>query len=261
MKGGDNQSNWLLNLDKIQDSTRKNYFSGLPPEHELLDSFTYGFVINKPKGRVGGDAYWMYHSDENLYLALFTCIGDGHLAHMMIRVYMNALKKVAEEVEVNSPAELLVAVHNEVGETFSKRNNILLNTNANIGVLKWNIVTRVMEFAGANLDLIQVARDGVRLSRGDKGQVGDPKTKEPKFNNIVLSDADSSSFYMCSSGIYSLIGGDNFKKLSLEEFSNQLNVIQKYPVTSHKMNIEEFLENWTGSNRQNDDILVIGLTP
>ena len=203
----------------------------------------------------------MYHSGEDLYLALFTCIGDGHLAHMMIRVYMNALKKVADEVQVDSPATLLRAVHNEVKEVFSKRNNILLNTNANIGVLKWNIVTRVMEFAGANLDMIQVARDGVRLSRGDKGQVGDPKVKDPKYNNIVLSDADSSSFYMCSSGIYSLIGGDNFKKLTLEEFSAQLNQIQKYPVTSHKMNIEEFLENWTGSNRQNDDILVIGLTP
>ena len=87
------KENWLENLDKIQDSTRRNYFSVLPEEKRLLEYFSDAFVINSPKGRVGGDGFWLHSSGPDVYLALFTCVGEGHLASMMIRIYMEALKK------------------------------------------------------------------------------------------------------------------------------------------------------------------------
>jgi hypothetical protein len=71
--------NWLVNLDKIEDSTRKNYFSGLPQEESLIQNFSDAFVLNKPKGHVGGDGFWFHKHENDIYLALFTCIGEGHL--------------------------------------------------------------------------------------------------------------------------------------------------------------------------------------
>ncbi len=257
----DAKANWLLNLDKIEDKTRRNYFSGLPQEHTLLDFFTYAFVINKPKGRVGGDGFWLHENGDDVYLALFTCVGEGHLAHMMIRIYMNALKKMVNEYAIDYPGSILQFVHKEVQSRFNSKNNILLNTNANIGIVKLNAITKSMEFAGANMNLIQVARDGVRIIEGEKYQVGDTGKEKPTYSSNSLSDTDTSSFYLCSSGIFNLIGGSAFKKLSQNELTDHLKAIQRYPVSSQKEHVEEFMADWTGSNRQNDDILVIGFTP
>jgi len=260
-KQQDPKSNWLLNLDKIEDKTRRNYFSGLPAEHTLLDFFTYAFVINKPKGRVGGDGFWLHERGDDVYLALFTCVGEGHLAHMMIRIYMNALKRMVNEYAIDYPGSILQFVHGEVQARFNNKNNILLNTNANIGIVKVNLITKEMSFAGANMNLIQAARDGVRVIEGEKRQVGETSTSKTAYSSITLTDTDSSSFYMCSSGVFNLIGGPSFKKLNMADLSTHLAAIQRYPVSSQKEHVEEFLADWTGSNRQNDDILVIGFTP
>lgn len=253
-------SNWLMNLDKIEDRTRRNYFSGLPPEQLLLDYYTNAFVINKPKGRVGGDAYWLHAHGDDVYLALFTCVGEGHLAHMMIRIYMNALKKMVDQYSIDFTGSILQFVHREVQSRFNNKNNILLNTNANIGIVKLNMKTKAMEFAGANMDLIQMARDGARVIKGEKHQVGDHGDSKPTYSSIALKDTETSTFYLCSSGVYNLIGGPNYKKLPMDKWLEFLQSIQRNPVTGHKEYIEKYLTDWTGANRQNDDIMVIGFT-
>jgi|OM-RGC.v1.028317707 hypothetical protein len=113
---GKSKSNehWLDNLEKIQDGARKNYFSVLPNEEELSKYFADAFVINNPKGRVGGDGFWLHTSGADVYLALFTCIGDGHLASMMIRIYMNALKKMVDGYAIEFPGSILQFLHKEV---------------------------------------------------------------------------------------------------------------------------------------------------
>ena len=60
-------ANWLVNLDKIEDSTRKNYFSVLPQEDALVEEFSEAFVLNRPKGHVGGDGFWLHKHGASLH--------------------------------------------------------------------------------------------------------------------------------------------------------------------------------------------------
>lgn len=254
-----NDANWIINFDKIEDSTRRNYFSVLPQENRLMEFFSEAFVINKPKGRVGGDGFWLHCHDNDVYLALFTCVGEGHLASMMIRIYMNALKKMVEGYSIDFPGSILQFLHREVQARFKDKNNILLNTNANVGIVKLNTETKEMEFAGANMDLLQVKDDGIKIVEGEKNQVGENTETRHSYSSNTLVDTDNSNFYLCSSGVFNLIGGPDFKKLSITQLGDYLRQNKSESlVDSQKMLTEQYLSTWTGANRQNDDIMVIG---
>lgn len=251
-------SNWLEKLDKIQDSTRRNYFSVLPEESRMLEYFSDAFVINKPKGRVGGDGFWLHKYGQDVYLALFTCDGEGHLASMMTRIYMNALKKMIEEYDIDFTGSILQFLHREVQARFRDKDNILLNTNANVGIVKLDTITKEMEFAGANMDLIQVTPSEYKVIKGEDFQVGEKKETRNNFLSISLEDPKNSNFYLCSSGVFQLIGGPSFKKLSMDALGEFLFDRKKAKMDNQKKLVDEFLTNWTGANQQNDDILVIG---
>ncbi|MEO9484742.1 MAG: hypothetical protein ABJG47_14885 [Ekhidna sp.] len=252
------ETNWIINFDKIEDSTRRNYFSVLPQENRLMDFFSDAFVINKPKGSVGGDGFWLHSHGDDVYLALFTCIGEGHLASMMIRIYMNALKKMVEGYSIDFPGSILQFLHREVQARFKDKNNILLNTNANVGIVKLNIVTKEMEFAGANMDLVQVTKEGITIVEGEKHQVGESTDKRYSYNSNSLKNSKDSNFYLCSSGVFNLIGGPEFKKLSIKQLGDFLYENREASFQDQKTISQQHLATWTGANRQNDDIMVIG---
>jgi serine phosphatase RsbU (regulator of sigma subunit) len=250
--------NWLVNLDKIEDSTRKNYFAGLPPEQSLVEKFSQAFVLNKPKGHVGGDGFWLHTHEDDVYLALFTCVGEGHLASMMIRIYMSALKKMVEEYSIDFTGSILQFLHREVQARFKNKNNILLNTNANMGIVKLNTKTKAMEFAGANMNLMQMHGNDIKIIEGDSHQVGESGEQRLSYSSINLENTADSSFYLFSSGIFNLIGGPSFKKLNVEDIGSFLTKRKKVSMGQQKEQVLEFLMNWTGASRQNDDIMMIG---
>ncbi len=253
-----NETNWIINFDKIEDSTRRNYFSVLPQENRLMEHFSEAFVINKPKGRVGGDGFWFHKHGEDVYLALFTCVGEGHLASMMIRIYMNALKKMVEGYSIDFPGSILQFLHREVQARFKDKNNILLNTNANVGIVKLNLESKEMEFAGANMDLLQVSKSGVKIVEGEKNQVGENTETRHSYSSNSIKDPTNSNFYLCSSGVFNLIGGPDFKKLTMPQMGDYLQKNLNAPLLEQKILVEQYLTTWTGANRQNDDIMVIG---
>ncbi|MEO9871834.1 hypothetical protein [Ekhidna sp.] len=253
-----NESKWIINFDKIEDSTRRNYFSVLPEEQRLMEYFSEAFVINKPKGSVGGDGFWLHGHDDDVYLALFTCIGEGHLASMMIRIYMNALKKMVEGYSIDFTGSILQFLHREVQARFKDKNNILLNTNANVGIVKLNTKTKAMEFAGANMNLLQVHRRGIKVIQGEEIQVGETRENRHSYSSIALEDTTDSNFYLCSTGVFNLIGGSEFKKLSINQLGEFLRDKRKSPMVDQKNLTLRHLTDWTGVNRQNDDIMVIG---
>ncbi len=253
-----NSGNWLMNLDKIEDSTRRNYFARLPQEEAVLKFYSEAFVINKPKGSVGGDGFWLHNHGDDVYLALFTCVGEGHLANMMIRIYMEALKKMVEGFAIDFTGSILQFVHREVQARFKNKNNILLNTNANIGIVKLNMKTKEMVFAGANMDLIQITNGKAKIIKGDNKQVGETGEQHIAYSSNTLTEVEQSSFYLCSSGVNNLIGGKAYKNLKQEDLSRFLTTLSGLDLMLQRESISEFLSDWTGSNRQNDDILVIG---
>ncbi|MFY0600992.1 MAG: SpoIIE family protein phosphatase [Cyclobacteriaceae bacterium] len=248
-----------LGISKNQDQTQKNYFSMFP--EEVLASVLDAFVINKPmEGKVGGDGFWVYQSGDDLFVALFDCMGHGHLASIMTRVYTQLLQKVIEEDGIRDPGTILRYLHHKIDARFKEKENLQIGPAADIALVKISMGIRKIEYAGAKVDLIQIENGEFKEIKANRFQVGNHFDHDHNYDTISVELKDKSicNFYMSSDGFKDLMGGDGGKKLGKRGIQKILRESHGMPMTKQKDFILEEAKKWQGSNMALDDMLIIG---
>lgn len=247
---------------KVRDEARLNYFSLFPDDDTLREMIPDSFVINKPMSTVGGDGYWVHKADNCLYLVIFDCMGHGHLASMMTRIYTNIIKSTIKGKEDEFPNRMLMDIHDEIKSKFEGKANILLGTGADFGIVKVNLELKEMEFSGAKMNLFEVTDGELNIIKADRMQIGDlfDYYHEYKTNIIDLKHKKTSNYYMLSDGIKDLIGGPSNKKLGSAKLKELLETASKLAIHQQKDYIKDYLSKWKGSNQALDDALIIGFS-
>ena len=250
-------------MARIEDGAKKNYFSRFSEELLPNERIPEAFIINKPMtGSVGGDGYWVHEKGEVTYIAVFDCMGHGHLASMMTRIYTNALKKVVVDHEIDYAGSILRYLHHEIEVKFGGKEDKQLSTGADFGVVKIDRSRREMEFAGAKMDLYQVTDGTLNVVKADRMQVGEMFEYRHDYNtiDIDIKKPGASTFYLMSDGIKDLIGGPSDKKLGSAGVKNLFESNHDKPMEEQKEFIINFIDDWAGSNKQFDDIVLVGFS-
>lgn len=248
-----------FNLGIGEDETQRNYFSLFP--EELMASVIESFVINKPMiGKAGGDGFWVHQDGEHLYIVLFDCMGHGHLASMMTRVYTQSLQKIIQEEDIKDPGTILRYLHHKIGVKFKKKDNLQVGTGADVGVLKINLEIRKIEYAGAKTDLFHVQNGKLDIIKADRMQIGEMWEYPHHYNtrNVPLMDGVKSFFYLSSDGFKDLMGGPEGKKLGKKKAYDVLEEQNGISMMEQKEKILKFMQDWSGSHVLIDDVLIIG---
>jgi serine phosphatase RsbU (regulator of sigma subunit) len=248
-----------LGLSSDQDQTKKNYFSMFP--EEIIASVLDAFIINQPMtGSAGGDGFWVHQEEEFLYIAVFDCMGHGHLASMMTRVYTKYLEKVVKYEGVKDPGTILRYLHHQLMSKFNEKSNMQLGPAADVGIIKVNIQVRQLEFSGARMSLLQVEDGKVKEVKGNRFQVGDMYEYSHDYTStsVELKAGSPSNIYLMSDGLKDLMGGFDGKKLSSKGVNEILKKIHSQPMVTQKDSILREIKNWQGSMQQYDDILILG---
>ena len=248
-----------FNLGIGEDETQRNYFSLFP--EELMASVIESFVINKPMiGKAGGDGFWVHQDGEHLYIVLFDCMGHGHLASMMTRVYTQSLQKIVQEEDIKDPGTILRYLHHKIGTKFKKRENLQVGTGADVGVLKINLEIRKIEYAGAKTDLFHVQGGKLEVIKADRMQIGEMWEYPHHYNtrNVPLTDGVKSNFYLSSDGFKDLMGGTDGKKLGKKQMNDIIEGQYGKSMMEQKEDILKFMQEWIGSHMLVDDVLIVG---
>ncbi len=250
-----------LNLGQVEDVAKKNYFSLFPEAqlHSILDAF----IINKPMtGKVGGDGFWVQQAHDSLYISVFDCMGHGHLASMMTRIYTNSLKKVVIDDGIIEPGKILEKLHHEIREKFEGKKNLQVGTGADVGIVRIGTQVMEMEYAGAKMELLQVTNGELNIIKPDRMQIGEMFDFPHDYKTIPMdvSSLMGSKFYLSSDGLKDLFGGPSSKKLGKEKVKELLESNYMNHMAKQKEEIAAFLEDWSGSNMQLDDLLLIGFS-
>ena len=248
-----------LGVSSLEDVTKKNYFSLFP--EEVVASFLDAFIINLPmSGKVGGDGFWIFKDGEDLFIALFDCMGHGHLASMMTRVYKQSLQRVMESYETRDPGTILRYLHHKIATKFSDREKLQVGTGADIGLLKINLAIRHVEFAGAKVDLMHVKNGQMEIVKADRMQIGEMFEMQHTYqtSTIVLEEGVKSNLYLSSDGFRDLMGGDKNKKLGKKMVADVILEHAHKPILDQKTLLTTFIDEWKGSNDQPDDVLIMG---
>lgn len=255
----ENQEPTYFNLGIGEDETQRNYFSLFP--EELLASVIESFVINKPMiGKAGGDGFWVHQDADHLYVVLFDCMGHGHLASMMTRVYTQSIQKIVVDEDIKDPGTILRYLHHRIGVKFKERKNLQVGTGADVGVLKINLEVREIEFAGAKTDLIHIQEGVMNLVKADRLQIGDLWDYQHQYQTrqVPLKEGLKSNFYLASDGFKDLMGGDAGKKLGKKKVQEILEGNYGQSMMVQKENILKFMQEWSGSHMLIDDLLILG---
>lgn len=228
---------------------------------ELIVSVLDAFIVNKPmSGKVGGDGFWVYQDGDDFYMAVFDCMGHGHLASMMTRIYTQTLQGIVQKDEVKDPGTILRYLHYKLDVRFKGKNNMQVGSGADVGLLKINLAVREMEYAGAKMDLVHVRDGKFGTIKADRMPIGDlfDYSHDYETRKIQLSDDTRTWFYLMSDGFKDLMGGPNGKKLGRKGVQETIESMHGKSSIEQREHLLQFLEEWSGSNMQLDDVLIIG---
>lgn len=246
-------------LSSDEDQTKRNYFSMFP--EEIVASVLDAFIINKPMtGRAGGDGFWVHQDSSSLFVAVFDCMGHGHLASMMTRVYTQCLDKLLKEENEKDPGTILRYLHHMLYARFGEKPQMKIGPAADIGLLKIDLGTRKIEYSGARMSLFQFENRTLKEIKGHKLQVGDMYDYSHDYVTTPVSfDSDMvSNIYLMSDGFKDLMNGSTGKKLSRKGVQSILTKMYSEPMIKQKELITTEMDSWKGSMDQPDDILILG---
>jgi serine phosphatase RsbU (regulator of sigma subunit)/Tfp pilus assembly protein PilF len=250
----------------------------LPDIDQLDDIFNEYFVFNRPHSIVSGDFYWGRTINGWRIFAVADCTGHGVPGALMSMLGITYLNEIVKYKDVVKTSILLEYLRKYIIN--SLRNAETNNSNRNgmdMAIIAKKPNSNVIYFSGANSNIYIVrqtknplignsniiapaAKNGERLLfeiKGDRMPIGYDDDMN-KFTNYIIEIEESDVIYFFTDGYADQFGGDDNKKLKYKRFRELLLEISDQTMLIQKEQIVSFIVNWMGSNRQVDDMLVVG---
>lgn len=253
--------------------------AALPGEISLQKLPWESFVLYKPKNIVSGDFYWITTlPNGKILLAATDCTGHGVPGAFMSILGLALLREVAGKPKVLSPSQMLAKLREMVMISLNQQSGRINQADGmDMAVVTVDPNTLIMEYAGAYLPAI-VVREGtfenqsgankMRLEekgsislmelRGDKMPIGHHILQPSPFNNQSLQLHKGDMLYLFSDGYADQFGGEKNTKFLLQNFRALLMEISGFELTKQKEVLLKTIEEYQGSQKQVDDMLVLG---
>jgi serine phosphatase RsbU (regulator of sigma subunit) len=251
----------------------------LPGESNLADLPWESFVFYKPKNIVSGDFYWASElSNGKILLAAADCTGHGVPGAFMSMLGITLLREIAGTDDQLSPAQILTRMREMVLLSLNQQTGKVDQADGmDMAIVLIEPKTLELEFAGAYLQILIVREgsfdvqqnDKFKLSennntsvleiKGDKMPIGHHISGNKPFNNQKLSLQKNDMLYLFSDGYVDQFGGDKNTKFLMQNFRNLLVSINAKSSNIKKELIADTIEQYQGSRKQVDDMLVLGV--
>ncbi|MCE3259368.1 MAG: Response regulator containing a CheY-like receiver domain and a domain protein [Bacteroidetes bacterium] len=232
------------------------------PAHEKIRSYVPNTCIfYKTKDIVSGDFYWFSEKEDYCLIAAVDCTGHGVPGAFMSLIGYNILNKIANEMNITDPSQILKNLNLGVLDALHKNRDSESKDGMDAAICKIYYKENRVEYAGAMRPLWIVNKEGIREIRADKIPIGtkqDPELPEINYTTHKLTPAPDEVFYIFTDGYADQFGGEKDKKMGSARFKELLLRIHTSGVTDQeKVLLSEHLK-WKGDNEQVDDMLVIG---
>jgi len=235
----------------------------LPYENKIKADLPDSFVLYKPRDIVSGDFYWHSNHNDLVFIAAIDCTGHGVPGAFMSMIGNTLLNEIVNEKQVFDPAEVLKLLNEKVAFTLNQNKNDEQNFSEDgmdITFCCYNKKNKKLQIALASHSAIIIKDKKIHSLDGDFYSVGgNSGLTDIKFTNHTVDIDQNTILYMYSDGFQDQFGGDNNQKYMVTRFMNLITDIQKNPFEEHKNLLEEEYNRWKGSNKQIDDILIIGI--
>lgn len=232
-----------------------------PTEADLIKHFPESFILYLPKDIISGDFPWLFQINEYLYLAAVDCTGHGVPGAMMSMIGNLLLNDIVNDGSVLLPSIILRRLHEAVVQTLKQD---LSESNSNdgmdIGLCRINLHTSEIVYSGAHRPLFFLRNGQIDILSGDKFPIGGMHYKGLNaFTDQILQFQSGDKVFLFTDGFPDQIGGSEKRKLMTKNLKLLIESQANLSMRELKEALSLYYSNWKGSNKQIDDVLVVGV--
>lgn len=255
------------NQKQIIDSINyaKRIQSSMLPNYTILKkAFKENFIFYKPKDIVSGDFYWFYTlpGKNETIVVIADCTGHGVPGAFLSMIGTTLLNEIVCHKNITDPAEIIKALNAGLISTLVTKKKETHSDGMDISICKINTETKTLYFAGANQILCLVNDHQVEKIESQVNSI-DGVFDLSYSGNFVSTEKKlkpSTALFMSTDGFADQTGEGTGKKFLSSRFESLLTEIHILPGDDQLKRIESSFTSWKGSQKQIDDILVIGIT-
>ncbi|MGL4599076.1 MAG: PP2C family protein-serine/threonine phosphatase [Bacteroidia bacterium] len=230
-------------------------------EIEIQQFFPESFVVYKPKDVLSGDFPWCFKNGDYLYVAAVDCTGHGVPGAMMSMIGNLLLKDIVNSPEVFTPAQVLFRLHEAVVNTLKQDvPGADCYDGMDLALCRINLTTNEFIFAGSHRPLLLKNKEGVSMIDGDHYPIGGISYKgRGEFVDHKVEVQKGDSVLIFSDGYIDQFGGPKNKRIMTKGLRALMETCDKTSMSEVKIYLDDAFDTWKGSNRQTDDVLVVGI--
>jgi serine phosphatase RsbU (regulator of sigma subunit) len=235
----------------------------LPNDTILKKIYPESFILYRPKDIVSGDFYWFctLPDSKEMILAVADCTGHGVPGAFLSMVGSTLLNEIVTHKNITDPAEILKALCTGLCSTLVSKQKEEINPDGmDISICKIDSAKKRLMFAGANQTLYLVGNGKVEKTESQINSINgvfDLRTNDQLYS-IGVDLSDITSVYMTTDGFADQMGEKTKKKFLSSRFEDLILEVHNLPAKEQLEKIESTFISWKGSQKQIDDILVIG---
>ena len=233
----------------------------LPLVENIKTHLPNSFIFYRPRDIVSGDFYWFYEKDDKLIIAAVDCTGHGVPGAFMSLVASNLLHNIVVHKDITEPDKILSKLHRAT-YSYLKQGQTRNQDGMDISLCHIDKKGKILSFAGAKNPLIYFQNGAMKIIKGTRHSIGgyskfsDADTIFEK-HTIKLTE-EPSTFYIYTDGFQDQFGGEKGGKFRTAPFRNLLAEINKKPTNQQENLLAKSFDDWKGTEKQIDDVLVMG---
>lgn len=236
----------------------------LPSTKRLAGAVPDHFAIYRPRDLVSGDFYWLFDKNPDYnFFAVVDCTGHGVPGAFMSVMANEALNYVLLLEQLTDPAEILEHFDLVITKNlFEKQGNHDDGMVVSLVRIPKNLKKErqvVVASAWQDAYIVQNGKfETLKATRRGIGSGGGHRKRNLPFENIHIDCSSETLLYFASDGVRDLSDkqGTKFGKLRFLELLEQASQL---PFAEQQGFIEYALEQHQGSEKQRDDITLVGM--
>ncbi len=230
----------------------------LPSKLIFKQKFNNFFIFHRPKDIVSGDFYWVKNTDNLSYIAVADCTGHGVPGAFMSMLGITLINEIINKYDKICPNKILEELRIEIKKALKQESkNQIVHDGMDIAFCMIDWTKNELKYSGAYRPLYICQNSQITEIKGDKQPISS-FIREKEFTNHSIPISKKDKFYMFTDGFPDQLGGQNKKKYMSSKFKKFIKSIGNLDMQEQQQLLEKEFEIWKGSQRQVDDVLVVG---
>ncbi len=231
----------------------------LPDKQVFIKNFKEYFIVFEPRDIVSGDFYFIQKVNRYIVFAAVDCTGHGVPGGFMSMLGQAFLNDIIRKKEVTKASQILNLLRDEIKTSLQQKGlKGEQKDGMDMAICVIDIQSNQLQFSGAHNPLIMIRSGRLTEIKADRMPVG-IHIKEREFTNHTLQLQKDDQLYIFSDGFSDQFGEQSRKKYKSKAFKELLLSNSNYSMSEQKDKLIAEHQNWRGSVKQTDDIVIIGV--